>query len=58
MRGRITEEHLDQAELSFPGISDVYDAMCDKPATFLHLVWIYEELVRGACQIADGDWQQ
>ena len=57
MRGRITEEHLEQAERSFPGISDVYDAMGDKPPTFLHLVWIYEELVRGAAALADADRQ-
>ena len=58
MRGRITEEHLEQAERSFPGISDVYDAMRDKPLTFLNLVWIYEELVQGAVGHSDTDWQQ
>ena len=57
MRGRITEEHLEQAERSFPGISDVYDAMRDKPPTFLHLVWVYEELVRCVPQGAGGDRQ-
>ena len=44
MRGRITEEHLELAEQSFPGISEVYLAMARKPATFLHLLWIYQDL--------------
>jgi hypothetical protein len=45
VQGRITEAQLPQAEKSFPGISAVYDAMEDKPATFLQLVWMYEELM-------------
>jgi hypothetical protein len=32
------------AEESYPGIGDVYAALDEKPATFLQLVWIYEEL--------------
>ena len=40
--GRITEEHLDEAEKSFPGINKLYRALSNKPATFLQLVWMYE----------------
>ena len=42
MQGRITEKHLGQAERSFPGIGELYEALDDKPATFLQLVWLYE----------------
>lgn len=49
MQGRITEAELPLAEESFPGICQVYDALCDKPATFLQLLWIYEEV----CECAD-----
>jgi hypothetical protein len=42
--GRITEEHLSEAEKTFPGIGRMYDAMSDKPATFLQLVWRYESV--------------
>ncbi len=50
MQGRITEAELPLAEESFPGICQVYDELPDKPATFLQLVWIYEEL----CECADA----
>ena len=40
--GRITEKHLDEAEKTFPGIAEMYEALTSKPATFLQLVWIYE----------------
>ena len=40
--GRITEEHLDEAEKNFPGICKMYEGLSRKPATFLQLVWIYE----------------
>ncbi len=42
MVGRITEKHLVEAEKTFPGIAAMYDALRNKPATFLQLVWIYE----------------
>ena len=42
MVGRITEEHLSEAEKTFPGIVEKYLAMRDKPRTFLHLLWAYE----------------
>ena len=40
--GRITEEHLSEAEKTFPGIIEMYCGLERKPATFLQLVWIYE----------------
>ena len=40
--GRITEEHLSEAEKTFPGIIEIYEGLVTKPATFLQLVWIYE----------------
>ncbi|HUH01911.1 MAG TPA: hypothetical protein VML75_07930 [Kofleriaceae bacterium] len=46
MRGRITETQLPLAEESFPGICDVYDALEHKPATFLQLLFIYEEICK------------
>lgn len=45
MQGRITEKHLGLAEDTFPGIAELYATLDDKPATFLQLVWLYEELV-------------
>jgi hypothetical protein len=42
--GRITEEHLDEAEKTFPGICRLYRRMSVKPHTFLQLVWHYETL--------------
>jgi hypothetical protein len=45
VQGRITESHLGLAEGSFPGIAELYAALPDKPATFLQLVWIYEDAV-------------
>ncbi len=45
MQGRITEKHLVEAESSFPGIGEMYEALPVKPPTFLQLVWIYEEAV-------------
>ena len=53
MQGRITEAHLPMAEESYPGIGDVYAALDEKPATFLQLVWIYEELCQ--CLEATGE---
>jgi hypothetical protein len=47
--GRITEEHLSEAEKTFPGIGLMYEDLDVKPATFLQLVWLYEtELARDA----------
>lgn len=42
MVGRITEEHLSEAEKTFPGIMVMYSQLSRKPATFLQLVWMYE----------------
>jgi len=51
--GRITEKHLAEAEKTFPGIADMYQALPSKPATFLQLVWIYETtLAREAALLA------
>ena len=47
MVGRITEEHLSEAEKSFPGIIEIYAALPTKPMTFLQLVYIYETAVVG-----------
>lgn len=47
--GRITEEHLSEAEKTFPGIVEKYLGMRDKPPTFLQLLWEYEsELAAGS----------
>jgi len=43
--GRITEEHLVEAEKTFPGIAAMYSELEDKPLTFLQLVWLYESLL-------------
>ena len=40
--GRITEEHLSEAEKTFPGIGEMYEALDRKPVTFLQLLWLYE----------------
>lgn len=48
--GRITEEHLSDAEKSFPGIVALYQDLDDKPATFLQLVWIYECEIKASSQ--------
>jgi hypothetical protein len=48
--GRITEQHLDEAEKTFPGICSLYRGMSVKPATFLQLLWHYE--TRGATRAA------
>ncbi|MEZ4398637.1 MAG: hypothetical protein R3B06_01365 [Kofleriaceae bacterium] len=48
VQGRITNRQLPLAEKSFPGIGKLYRELadgeegCDKPATFLQLLWIYE----------------
>jgi hypothetical protein len=51
MRGFITDEHLDQAEGEFPGISRFYGQCERKPSTFLELVTRY---LRFTAFIADG----
>jgi len=43
VQGRITERHLPLAEKCFPGIGRFYAEMATKPATFLQLVWAFEE---------------
>ena len=42
MQGRITENHLPEAERSMPGITSFYDGLDQKPATFLDLLWAFE----------------
>ncbi len=42
MVGRITEQHLSEAEKTFPGIMAMYSKLARKPLTFLQLVWMYE----------------
>jgi hypothetical protein len=42
VQGRITERQLPLAERSFPGISQFYASLENKPATFLQLVWAFE----------------
>lgn len=42
MQGRITERHLPLAEESSPGITRFYEALDEKPATFLDLLWAFE----------------
>ena len=57
MRGRITEEHLAMAERTFPGISRVYSRMRNKPPTFLHLVWAYEDSLTSGAPARESDGQ-
>jgi hypothetical protein len=40
--GRITENHLPEAERSMPGITRFYSELDQKPATFLDLLWAFE----------------
>jgi hypothetical protein len=42
VQGRITDDHLPEAEGYFPGIKKMYREMNNKPATFLDLLWQYE----------------
>jgi hypothetical protein len=42
VQGRITEHQLPLAERSFPGISQYYASLENKPVTFLQLVWAFE----------------
>ena len=46
VQGRITEKHLELAERTFPGICEMYAALPEKPATFLQLVWLYEDAIQ------------
>lgn len=41
MTGFITERNFEQAELEFPGIVALYEALPVKPATFLELLQRY-----------------
>jgi hypothetical protein len=50
VQGRITIAQLPLAEKTFPGISEMYAKLPEKPATFLQLVWIYETTMRKAAQ--------
>jgi hypothetical protein len=42
MVGFITEQHLEQADESFPGIGKLFEALPRKPRTFLELLAIYQ----------------
>jgi hypothetical protein len=42
MVGLIDESHFAAAERCFPGIRRFYDRLRVKPATFLELVWQYQ----------------
>jgi hypothetical protein len=44
MLGFITEEHLELAEESFPGIRALFLSSTDRPRTFLDLVARYRSL--------------
>ncbi len=50
VQGRITEHQLPEAEQSMPGITRFYDGLVRKPATFLDLLWAFED--RGSCRSA------
>lgn len=54
MQGRITECHLPLAEKSCPGIGRLYRELAEKPATFLQLLWIYEERQLASAASAAG----
>ena len=45
MQGFINETHMDAAEAMFPGIRRLYAELCDKPTTFLELLWEYQARV-------------
>jgi hypothetical protein len=42
VRGRITEQHLSEADRCTPGIARYYEQLDRKPATFLQLLWAFE----------------
>jgi hypothetical protein len=52
VQGRITECELPLAEKSFPGISEMYGALEEKPRTFLQLVWMYQDRLAAGCHAA------
>ena len=54
MQGLITERHFASAEKWFPGIRRFYDALTDKPLTFLELVWEYERQI-GRFRMGTGE---
>ncbi len=41
MRGCITECDFEEAEHCFPGIAAFYQALPQRPKTFLELVWLF-----------------
>ena len=45
MLGFINLEHLPVAENEFPGISEFYFSLEEKPMTFLELVWLYHKAI-------------
>jgi hypothetical protein len=49
VQGRITEQHLPEAERSMPGITRFYARLDEKPATFLDLLWAFEGSKRARC---------
>jgi hypothetical protein len=52
VQGRITERELPLAEKSFPGISEMYGELEEKPVTFLQLVWMYQDRCAARCSAA------
>jgi hypothetical protein len=50
VQGRITEQHLPQAEQSMPGITRFYAELDEKPATFLDLLWAFEGRSESRCK--------
>jgi len=55
VQGRITESQLPLAEKSFPGITEIYFKLEQKPKTFLQLVWIYEAACERNAQTKGAD---
>ncbi len=50
MRGFITEQHFELAEVEFPGIRAVYLGCVDKPRTFVELLARYlRAMTASAC---------
>jgi hypothetical protein len=54
MQGLITELHFASAEKWFPGIRSFYEALTQKPLTFLELVWEYERQA-GRCVVGAAE---
>jgi len=50
VQGRITEQHLPDAERSMPCITRFYASLDEKPATFLDLLWAFESRRTSRCR--------